>query len=135
MFPKSELRQHIINLAQQVLTEIVEEPEDHVFDHIPMTEADYPFIAVAECFEENTSVSTRTLVRDNFIIHVFNYWEKTNETEKIIYELSKAIYENENSGTWIWSVTDCKSEYTGEYDKEFNMYLGHAVLDITLENS
>lgn len=135
MFPKSELRQHIIKLSQQVLTNIVEEPEEHVFDHIPMTEADYPFIAVAECFERNTSVSTRTIVEDNFIIHVFNYWEKTTETEKIIYELSKAIYENENSGTWVWSVTKCNSEYTGEYDKEFNMYLGHAVLDITLENS
>ena len=48
MFPKSELRQHIIKLAQEVLTDVVESPENHVFNHIPMTESDYPFIAVAE---------------------------------------------------------------------------------------
>lgn len=136
-YPKKDLREYLTNQAIKVIENYHDDNtnDKHVYDFVPSYDVDYPFIVVGEMFEKPYADSTRTVVQEDTIIHVFNYHEKIRETEDIVYYLTKALYENLEQAYYGWSILDGYSaDSLYEYDDKKNEILSHVVIDMSFVN-
>lgn len=137
MYPKKDLREYLTSKSENIISKYHKEnkTDKHVYDFIPNYDVDYPFITVGEMFETPVNDRTRTTVTENVIIHVFNYHEKIRETEDIVYELTKELYENLKETHYDWSILDgYKADSLFEFDDKKNEILSHVVIDISFTN-
>lgn len=136
-YPKKDLREYLTKQAKNIIENYHEDnsTDSHVYDFVPSYDVDYPFIVVGEMFEKPYSDSTRTVVQEDSIIHVFNYHEKMRETEDIVFYLTKALYENLEQAYYGWSILDgYKADSLYEYDDKKNEILSHVVIDMSFTN-
>lgn len=146
-YPKKELRNHLESLSREVIKPFYEgiDEEDlvlpndkyeHVYSFIPKYDVDYPFLVIGEIFEKSYNSSSRTLVTENVIIHLFNTEDAIKQTEDIAYLLTKAINENLVSGEFKWSLDttgDYSAESVFEYDQTKDMFLSHVVINLNFK--
>lgn len=140
-YPKRDLRDYLSTQAIKIIKNYHqphsdgEEEDLHVYDFIPNHDVDYPFIVIGEMFEKPYNDNTRTVVKEDTIIHIFNYHEKIRETEDITYLFTKALYENLNEAYYGWSILEgYTADSLYEYDDKKNDILSHVVIDMSFVN-
>ncbi|MGO2265846.1 MAG: hypothetical protein ACTH54_03305 [Vagococcus salmoninarum] len=126
-YPYLELSEHIERLSKDL--------GYSTFDYLPKSGTPYPFVFVGEMFTDDLKTATKVMAEANVILHIFNYEEDMKETKLMAFNLSKAIHENSNSGSFEWNVINQKGTFMFEVDDPEDTIIAHAVIDLTLKNN
>lgn len=123
--PYTELYNKIFKLSESLGYE--------TYDHLPDDDASYPFVFIGEQFSTDQLTKTRTMGETNLIIHVYHYDRKRRETDTILGNLKKAIYELGQTENFKWEAVASTNQTFYESTQEGGNNLSHAILDITLQ--